>query len=147
MTSSPTSPEHQAYLTLVRSSQQLTQQTVDLLKEHGLSGPQFNVLRILRGAEPVGATCGEVIQKLMDINRDPDVTRLLDNLEKQDLISRARSTADRRVVVSRINAKGLELLSRIDQPMLELHKRQFTQLGEEKSRLLVELLKELVPQP
>ncbi|GEM48503.1 MarR family winged helix-turn-helix transcriptional regulator [Deinococcus cellulosilyticus] len=140
-----TSLEHQTYLALVRTLQHLHQQTALLFKEKGLSGPQFNVLRILRGAGPDGATCGEIIQQLLDTSKDPDVTRLLDNLEKQGLIHRSRSQQDRRVVLSSITKKGLDLLAQLDQPLLDLHQQQFQHLGQDKLQQLYDLLQELHP--
>ena len=139
-----TSLEHQTYLSLVRAVQHMNQQASELFKQHGLSGPQFNVLRILRGAGPSGATCGEIIQQLLDTSKDPDVTRLLDNLEKQDLIVRTRSQQDRRVVLSSITEKGLNLLAQLDQPVLDMHRSQFEHLDPSKLQHLHDLLQDLL---
>ena len=75
---------------------------------------QYNVLRILRGA-PEGLPCGEIANRM--ITRDPDITRLLDRLEKRGLISRSRETKDRRTVMARITPDGLKLLARLDEPV------------------------------
>ena len=77
-----------------------------VLKTEDLSATQYNVLRILRGA-PEGLPCGEIANRM--ITRDPDVTRLLDRLEKRGLISRCRETKDRRTVMARITPDGLKL--------------------------------------
>ena len=74
-----------------------------LLKAEELSSTQYNVLRILRGA-PEGLPCGEIGNRM--ITRDPDITRLLDRLEKRGLVSRCRETKDRRMVLTRITDKG-----------------------------------------
>ena len=100
----------------------------ELLKPSDLSPAQFNVLRILRGAGPVGATCGEVTGRL--VKHDPDVTRLLDRLEKRELIARAREASDRRVVRTRITKAGLDLLAALDEPLDALHERQVGHLSE-----------------
>ena len=110
---------------------------VQVLKTADLSATQYNVLRILRGA-PEGLTCGEIGNRM--ITRDPDITRLLDRLEKRSLISRSRATADRRAVWARITAEGLELLGRLDEPVQEAHRKQLGHLGPKRLRELSELL-------
>jgi DNA-binding MarR family transcriptional regulator len=74
------------------------------------------------------------------ITRDPDVTRLLDRLEKRELISRCRETKDRRTVMVRIAPGGLKLLARLDEPILTAHRKQLGHLGRERLRALCELL-------
>jgi DNA-binding MarR family transcriptional regulator len=108
-----------------------------LLKSEDLSSTQYNVLRILRGA-PDGLPCGEIGSRM--ITRDPDITRLLDRLEKRDLISRCRETKDRRMVMARITPEGLKLLARMDEPVREMHRSQLGHLGRERLRTLTELL-------
>jgi DNA-binding MarR family transcriptional regulator len=95
------------------------------------------VLRILRGA-PEGLTCGEIGERM--ITRDPDITRLLDRLEKRKLIARSRESEDRRVVVARITRGGLDVLARLDGPVREVHRAQLGHLGRERLRALAELL-------
>jgi DNA-binding MarR family transcriptional regulator len=74
------------------------------------------------------------------ITRDPDVTRLLDRLEKRELISRCRESKDRRTVMTRIAPEGLELLARLDEPVQAAHRKQLGHLGRERLRALTELL-------
>ena len=105
------SREEEAYLTLVRTADVLTRTVADQLKDFNISETQYNVLRILRGAGPDGHPCSEVGARLL--TRDPDVTRLLDRLEKRDLITRARDASDRRVVTIRITPEGLALLKEL----------------------------------
>src|SRR3972149_8309817 len=71
--------EQEAFLNLLRTTDALLRGQAKVLKSVGLSHPQYNVLRILRGAGPHGLACREVCERL--ITRDPDVTRLLDRLE------------------------------------------------------------------
>lgn len=73
---------------------------------------QYNVLRILRGVYPASRTCGEIAERM--IERDPDITRLLDRLSKQSLVDRTRDEKDRRVVLTGITTKGLAVLDRLD---------------------------------
>lgn len=134
------SPEHEAYLALQLLATQLRDETEGLLKAAGLSITQFNVLRILRGSGEEGLTCGEIGTRL--INKDPDVTRLLDRMEKQGLVERTRSAQDRRVVLTRISDRGLNVVGQLDTPLEELHRRQFGHLGEMRLRQLLTLLSE-----
>jgi DNA-binding MarR family transcriptional regulator len=109
-----------------------------VLKTEDLSGTQYNVLRILRGA-PDGLACGEIAGRM--ITRDPDVTRLLDRLEKRGLISRCRETKDRRTVMTRITPAGLRSLANLDEPVRAAHRKQLGHLGPKRLRALAELLR------
>ena len=105
----PECPEEAAFLELVRTTDLLSRGLVRVLKTEDLSSTQYNVLRILRGA-PEGLTCGEIANRM--ITRDPDVTRLLDRLEKRDLISRNREEKDRRTVLAH-DPRGLTPIVRL----------------------------------
>src|SRR3989442_2636109 len=114
-------PEEAAFLDLLRTTDLLSRGLVQVLKAEDLSATQYNVLRILRGA-PDGLPCGEIANRM--ITRDPDITRLLDRLEKRRLTSRCRETRDRRMVMARITPEGLKVLSRLDEPVQEAHRKQ-----------------------
>jgi len=129
--------EEAVFLELMRTVDMLSRGMVHILKAEDLSSTQYNVLRILRGA-PEGLACGEVANRM--ITRDPDVTRLLDRLEKRGLISRCRETADRRTVMARITSEGLKLLARLDVPVQSGHQKQLGHLGQKRLRELTELL-------
>jgi DNA-binding MarR family transcriptional regulator len=131
------SPEEAAFLDLLRTADMLSRGAFEVLKAEDLSSTQYNVLRILRGA-PEGLPCGEIAGRL--ITRDPDVTRLLDRMEKRGLISRARDSRDRRMVLARITAEGLKLVNRLDEPVQQMHRKLLGHLGKEKLRALRELL-------
>jgi len=131
-------PEEAVFLELVRTADQLSRGAVHVLKAEELSSTQYNVLRILRGAAE-GLACGEIAGRM--ITRDPDITRLLDRLEKRGLISRCRETKDRRMVLTRITAEGLKLLARLDEPVQEMHRSLLGHLGRERLRALTELLR------
>jgi DNA-binding MarR family transcriptional regulator len=130
-------PEEAAYLDLVRTAEALSRPVVQLLKTEELSSAQYNVLRILRGS-PNGLTCGEIGERM--ITRDPDITRLLDRMEKRGVISRSRDIKDRRVVLTRITTEGLDVLARLDQPVRDLHRRLLGHLGGDRLRTLRHLL-------
>jgi|ERR1017187_9862112 DNA-binding MarR family transcriptional regulator len=130
-------PEELAFLELSRTTDMLSRRLSQLLKTEELSSTQYNVLRILRGA-PDGLPCGEIGNRM--ITRDPDITRLLDRLEKRELISRCRETRDRRMVMARITPDGMKLLARMDEPVRETHRQQLGHLGRVRLRALTELL-------
>ncbi len=129
--------EEAAFLDLLRTTDMLSRGLVEVLKTEDISSTQYNVLRILRGS-PEGLPCGEIANRM--ITRDPDITRLLDRLEKRGLISRCRETKDRRMVMARITPEGRKLLGRLDQPVQTAHRRQLGHLGREQLRTLAELL-------
>ena len=129
--------EEASFLDLLRTTDMLSRGLVTVLKTEEVSSTQYNVLRILRGA-PEGLPCGEIANRM--ITRDPDVTRLLDRLEKRDLISRRRETTDRRTVMARITKGGLELLARLDEPVQSAHRQQLGHMGRERLGALAELL-------
>src|ERR1700745_1627607 len=131
-------PEEAAFLEMLRTTDQLSRGLVPLLKAEQLSPTQYNVLRILRGA-PEGLPCGEIGQRM--ITRDPDVTRLLDRLEKRGLIARWRDSKDRRIVLARITPEGLQMLDRLDGPIAEGDRKQLGHLGRERLKALCELLR------
>ena len=131
-------PEEAAFLDLIRTCDLLSRGPAQFLKSEDLSPTQYNVLRILRGAPPTGLPCGEIGSRM--ITRDPDITRLLDRLEKRELISRCRETKDRRMVVARITPQGLKLLARLDEPVQEMHRKQLGHLGAVRIKELQDLL-------
>ncbi|SRR5690554_3528714 len=132
--------EQEVSLTLTRLASELNAAQADLLRGAGVTWTQYNALRILRGAEGEPLSCGDIGERM--ISRDSDVTRLLDRLEKQGLVHRARGERDRRVVKTRITDKGLALLAELDQPVAEMHTRQLGHLGTAKLRTLLSLLEE-----
>jgi len=129
--------EEAAFLDLLRTTDMLSRGLIVVLKTADLSPTQYNVLRILRGS-PEGLPCGEIAARM--ITRDPDITRLLDRMEKRGLISRCRETEDRRMVMVRITPEGLDVLARLDEPVQAAHRKQLGHLGRERLLALTELL-------
>ena len=138
--SSALSLENRIFVALLQAADTLGQEAEQLLKAAGLTGAQYNVLRILRGAEPEGLPCRGIGDRM--ISHDPDMTRLLDRMEKRGLITRERQTDDRRVVKTRITPRALSLLKTLDQPVRELHKRQFRHMSAARLKILSDLLEE-----
>lgn len=136
-----TSVEQEVYLNLLRTGEALSQRVETFLRAAGLSGTQYNVLRILRGAGKQGLTCGETGERM--VTHDPDITRLLDRLEKRKLITRSRETRDRRVVTARITPDGLRLLGTLDKPVTELHRSLFKHMAQQDLRRLLSLLEKV----
>lgn len=132
--------EQEVFLNLMRTCDFLSREMEELFKPSGLSSAQYNVLRILRGAGDEGLACGEIGNRM--IKHDPDMTRMLDRLEKRELITRCRLTTDRRVVRARISPAGLELLATLDEPTRQMHKTQLTHMGERNLKMLMKLLEQ-----
>ncbi len=121
--SSPALLETNLFVAFMQIADVFGNEAEQLVKTAGLTGAQYNVLRILRGAGSEGLACREIGERM--ISHDPDITRLLDRMEKRGLITRERQTDDRRVVKTCVTAKGLELLKTLDHPVRDLHKQQF----------------------
>ena len=137
--------EEEAFLNLQRTANVLADEIADLLRRHDLTQSQYNVLRILRGAGERGLTASDIGERM--ITRDPDVTRLVDRLEKRGLVERWRCGHDRRVVWTRIAPAGNELIDPLDGLVHETHVSQLRHLGPEKLRTLTGLLEEARDRP
>ena len=129
---------HEAHLNIGRTEAILQERLDRVLKPHGLSGAQYNVLRILRGASPNGLCRNEIRDRLL--TRMPDVTRLLDRMEKGGLVVRTRERDDRRLVTTRLTPRGERLVALLDEPVAHEHRRSLGHLGEEQLGTLVRLL-------
>ncbi|MFT4603317.1 MAG: DNA-binding MarR family transcriptional regulator [Rhodothermales bacterium] len=108
---------------------------------YGLTPAQYNVLRILRGADPARMTCSDIGGRLLD--RTPDVTRLLNRLEAAGHIERARSLSDRRVVEVGITDTGKTLLEQMDPEVSQMQTRVARHLDGEELLALSSLLERL----
>ena len=127
------------YLSLFRTHEALLFEFKVLLKEQGLSEPQYNVLRILRGiGKPLQVY--QVAERML--TREPDITRLFDRLVREEFVERTRCEDDRRVVWVNLTTKGRELVNKLDRPVMVLHRKQLGRLGIRKLGLLSELLEE-----
>ena len=129
------------FVALMQIADTLGAQAERVIKTAGLTAAQYNVLRILRGAGHAGLACREIGERM--ISRDPDITRLLDRMEKRNLITRERQSDDRRVVKAYVTPKGLELLKTLDRPVSALHKRQFQGIAPAKLKVLAAMLEEI----
>jgi DNA-binding MarR family transcriptional regulator len=134
----PTSIE--TFLALVRAYESLMAEATKFFQPFGITTQQFNVLKVLYNVDSseCGLRCSDIGERM--INREPDMTRLLDRLERAGLIERHRCTADRRVVWTRLTEKGSDLVEEIRTPLLAFHEERFARLTEDERRALRELL-------
>ena len=130
--------EAEVMLNLMRTADALARSGEKILKLAGLSHTQYNVLRILRGAGENGLCCREVAERM--ITRDPDITRLVDRLERRGLLARSRDSHDRRVITLRITEAGRKLLKDLDGPIEENNRNRLSHMEKGDLRRLLELL-------
>ncbi|GAB4549601.1 MAG: hypothetical protein Tsb0013_10970 [Phycisphaerales bacterium] len=132
--------EVEVYLSLLRTTEELSVEFDELFKEHGLSQTQYNAMRILRGhGTPIPS--GLVARQM--VTREPDITRLLERLVKQGYVRRKRSEDDRRVMLAALTQSGLDVLNELDGPVLALHRRQLKHMPPEALRELIVLLERI----
>jgi len=133
-----TSLEQEAYLALMRTADSLQTEMEAFLKDFGLTGTQYNALRILRGAGAEGLPCSEISERM--ITHDSDITRLLNRLEGRGFVERTRDKHDRRVIYGKITNAGLKLLREIDAPIEKHGRDMLRHVGLGKLKQLIDLL-------
>lgn len=129
--------EQEAILNILRTSDQFQNRFGRLLREYDLTQSQYNVLRILRG-EGKPMPCLEIGDRMIQVV--PAMTGLLDRLEKQGLVQRERCTEDRRVVYVELTDAARDLLQRMDNPVMQLHKQLIGHLTQAELKELSRLL-------
>lgn len=137
-TKSFSSVHAEAFLNLVRTAEQMQHALRMKLKPYGITETQYNSLRILRGAGTHGLTCAEIGERL--VSQDPDITRLLGRLERQGLVRRERGEKDRRVVLTKITAAGLDRLKETDPVVNGTVHALLTHLSPADLRTMIDLL-------
>ena len=130
--------EEEALLNLLRASDCLNRALHLKTRQWGLSSTQYNVLRILRGAQPSGLTCSAIGSRM--ITAEPDITRLLARLKALKLIRQRRDSEDRRVVWTCISEAGLKLLREMDPVILAAPKELLARLNQAELAELIRLL-------
>lgn len=130
--------EQEAHLSVIRTAAILADEVEQFLRPFGITGTQYNVLRILRGSEPGGLCRNEVRDRML--TRMPDMTRLLDRMEEAGLVVRNREQDDRRMVLTRISEQGQKLLAEIDDAVQTRHKNRFSGLSDAELRAVIEIL-------
>jgi MarR family transcriptional regulator, organic hydroperoxide resistance regulator len=132
------STAQEATLSLLRTTDVLRRRMAGLIEPHGITGQQYNVLRILRGAGSDGLPTLEIAERM--IEQAPGVTRLLDRLETKRLVHRERCPEDRRQVTCRITTSGLTLLERLDGVVNDADETLLSDLTPAEQKQLIRLL-------
>jgi DNA-binding MarR family transcriptional regulator len=132
------SEREEAFLNLQRTAALHSQSLAALLKGYGVTPTQYNAMRILRGAHPAAISCKEVGERM--VTPVPDVTRLVDRLEKRGFVERARGSEDRRVVEVSITEEGRAVLKALDQPIARWMDSELSSLSDEEIENLIGLL-------
>jgi DNA-binding MarR family transcriptional regulator len=133
------SPEQEVYLSLWRTYDRLRALEDELFASFELTAQQYNALRLLRSVHPDALRTLALANRL--VSRAPDITRLLDVLERRGLVARERKADNRRVVEVALTEAGLALLDEIAAPLRECHERQLGHLPAGDLRRLGELLR------
>ena len=128
-------------LNVIVTSNWIMGELAAVMAPYDVTPAQYNVLRILRGSPSAAMTCSAIGERLLD--RTPDVTRLLNRLERSGLIHRARSEQDRRVVEVAITPEGRRLLERMQAAVDCFTQRLASHLSAEEHRQLSILLEQL----
>ena len=130
--------EEEALLNLLRTSDCLNRSFHRKTRNWSLTSTQYNVLRILRGAQPNGLTCSAIGARM--ITAEPDITRLLARLKGLKLIRQQRDSLDRRVVWTQISEAGLKLLREMDPAIDRIPDELLGHLDREELAQLIQLL-------
>lgn len=131
------SVEQEATLSILRTSDLLENRIARLLREHGLTMTQYNVLRILRG-EGKPMPCLEVAHRMIQVA--PAITRVVDQLLELKLITKTQSDEDRRVFTIEITTAGMRLLKKLDLPVIDLHASLLSSVSASDLKLLIRIL-------
>lgn len=132
------SMEEEALLNIMRTSDCLQRAFQHRTREWGVTSTQYNVLRILRGAQPQGLTCSAIGDRM--ITAVPDITRLLARMKALKLIKQQRDKRDRRVVWTQISSTGLDLLSKMDDEIIRAPRELLGHLNREELAEFIRLL-------
>jgi len=132
------SAAQEATVALLRTADIVNRLIDSLIARHGITGQQYNVLRILRGAGEKGLPTLEIAERM--IEQTPGITRLIDRLETKKLVSRERCATDRRQVFCGITPAGLALLAKLDEPVQSLSEEALRNLSKKDIAQLIELL-------
>ncbi len=132
------SASQEIVLGLMRTTDVVRRLLNQVYEAHGITSQRYNVLRILRGAQPDGLPTLAIRERMLE--RTPGVTRLIDRLDAQGWVERETPKSDRRQVICRITAEGLKLLERLHQPVMAIAGSAADALSEKDQRKLISLL-------
>jgi DNA-binding MarR family transcriptional regulator len=131
------SPQQEALLNVMVAAAHVRERTDRPFDARGITGPQYNVLRILRGAGAEGLARIEIARRM--IARAPDLTRLIDRLVRRGLVERARSERDRRLSRARITRRGLALLDELEPGVIAVEREISKRLSADDAKTLSRL--------
>jgi DNA-binding MarR family transcriptional regulator len=131
----------EALVALLRTTDVVRSLMAHLIEPYGVTPQQYNVLRILRGAGEAGLPTLEIAARM--IEAAPGITRLMDRLERKNLVRRERCRHDRRQILCWITPAGLTLLRSLDAPVAEAGRRVMSGLSSRRVAQLVRLLDEV----
>ncbi|MCC5875057.1 MAG: MarR family transcriptional regulator [Candidatus Sumerlaeia bacterium] len=132
------SPGEEALIALLRTADHLNLVLERMMKDHGITPTQYNVMRILRGSLPGGLPCSEIGKRL--VNHVPDVTRLLDRIERAGWATRERTTEDRRLVIIRLTPEGKAKVDAMEEPVNETQRGIMGCLNDDEISVLIDML-------
>lgn len=131
--------EEEVYLNILKTQDLMTRQFMEFFRQYGMTSlVQYNVLRILRGADDHTIPSTTIGKRL--INQVPDVTRIIDRMLKMGWVERLLDSSDRRKVLVRLTEKGHRLVNELDQPVSELHKTHLGHLSESELKQCIDLM-------
>jgi DNA-binding MarR family transcriptional regulator len=116
--------EQEVYLSILRTASELSYSIDQLFRPFGITSSQYNVLRILRGAGTNGLCRNEISERM--VTATPDMSRLLDRMERAGWVQRERAEDDRRQVSTYITKSGMELLERLETPTRDFVAQTFS---------------------
>ena len=115
--------EQEVYLSILRTASELSYAADQLFRPFDITSSQYNVLRILRGAGADGLCRNEISERM--VTATPDMSRLLDRMERVRWVTRERAEDDRRQVSTYITKSGMKLLEIMERPIREFLARLF----------------------
>jgi DNA-binding MarR family transcriptional regulator len=134
------SPEQEAALSVLRTSDQFEIRLARLLREYGLTPSQYNILRILRGeGKPLPIL--EIASRTITVV--PGITGLIDRLEQAGFVNRLRCDKDRRVIYVALTDQGITTLANLDEPLAEFHRKLLGHLSGVELKELIRLLEKV----
>ena len=128
----------EAMFEIIKTGHWITDSVSRELKEFDIYEPQFNVLRILRGAKGKPISANAILEKM--VQRSSNITRIVDKLTAKGLVERTLCTDDRRKMDILITDKGLDLLMKLDKKVEALHKPMMNNLSAEEAETLKRLI-------
>jgi DNA-binding MarR family transcriptional regulator len=130
-----------AMLNLLVSAKIVESDFEAMLAQFGITRRQYNVLRILKGIYPGGHPRAEIASRVLE--QSPDITRIIDRLENQGLITRVKGKKDKRESLTKITPKGIELVDKAASAVFDFTKKFEKKISTEGCLMLSELSEKL----